>query len=43
MSDFFWKYNVSCNAACHAASGVGPATDYAVPVLKAINGMRGSV
>lgn len=31
MSDFFWKYNVSCNAACHATRGVGPATDYAVP------------
>ena len=31
MSDFFWKYNVSCNAACHAADGVGPATDYATP------------
>ena len=31
MSDFFWKYNVSCNAACHAASGVGPATDYETP------------
>lgn len=31
MSNFFWKYNVSCNAACHASRGVGPATDYEVP------------
>lgn len=31
MSDFFWKYPVSCNAACHASRKVGPATDYAVP------------
>lgn len=31
MSDFFWKYPVSCNAGCHAKRGVGPATDYAVP------------
>ena len=32
MSDYFWKYPVTCNAACHAASGVGPATDYAAPL-----------
>ena len=25
MSKYFWKYPVTCNAACHAASGVGPA------------------
>lgn len=31
MSDFFWKYPVTCNAGCHAKRGVGPATDYAVP------------
>ena len=31
MSDLFWKYPVTCDAACHAQSGVGPATDYAVP------------
>ena len=31
MSDLFWKYEVTCDAACHAASGVGPATYYAVP------------
>ena len=31
MSKYFWKYPVTCNAACHAASGVGPATDYAAP------------
>ena len=31
MSKFFWEYPVTCNAACHAADGVGPATDYATP------------
>lgn len=28
---FFWEYNVSCNAGCHQARGVGPATDYEAP------------
>ena len=31
MSDKFWDYSVSCNAACHNSRGVGNATDYEVP------------
>jgi hypothetical protein len=32
MTKFFWEYPVTCNAACHAKAGVGPATDYATPL-----------
>lgn len=33
MTKFFWQYPVTCNAACHAKAGVGPATDYGTPLL----------
>ena len=31
MVKYFWEYNVSCNAGCHQARGVGKATDYETP------------